>query len=152
VLQELGCYADVSVSARVAGRIVNKPVFTSAWRPATKETWQATWAAWQQDPENTAPVADGRRILLENPFTRATPHRLPNGDWQGYHRGWSKGLNRRLDYDTDIVGDEGWGVNETGARRKICYKDGVLGVAFCWRAGFERVNSLSAVKSMYHTE
>jgi len=147
VLQELGCYANVSVSVRVAGRIVDKPVFTSKWRPATMETWQDTLTTWQQDPENTAPVADGRRTVVENPFIKAAPHRLPNGDWQGYHRGWS-----RLDYDTDIVGDEGWGVIETGSRRKICYKNGVLGVAICWRKGVERVNSLSAVNSMYHTD
>jgi len=117
-LQALGCYADVSVSARVSGRIVDKPIFTSVWRPVTPETWDTVWAAWQADTANTMPVADGCRVSTRNPFEAARPHRLPNGDWQGYHRCWSKGQNRRLDYDTDIVGDEGWGVKD-GRRLKI---------------------------------
>ena len=150
-LQALGCYADVSVSARVAGRVKDKPIFTSVWRPSSPETWPTTLADWQRDPANTMPVAEGRRTMMHNPFIVAEAYRLQNGDWRGYHRGWSMGEERPLDYDTDIISRAGWGVTD-GGRRKICYKDGVLGVAFCWRTGYERVNTLASVKSMYKAE
>jgi len=149
-LQELGCFADVSVSAPVAGRIVPKLVFTSAWRPcsATKESWDAICGAWTVDPENTAPPSESTRSKMRNPFIQpeAVRERLANGIWKGLHYGgWSV-----LDYSKDIVGKEGFGITETQPlRRKICYKDGVLGVAFCWSTGSIKVNSLEAVKSMY---
>jgi hypothetical protein len=144
-LQDLGCYASVSVSARVKGKIQNKATFISAWRAcAGEEDWARLWAAWQEDVENTIPVADGRRaIRTDNPFIRARDYRLPTGQWYGYHRGW-----RHLDYDADIVHDAGWGATD-GRRIKICYKNGALGVAICWQSGIERVNTLRPHNSMY---
>jgi hypothetical protein len=52
-----------------------------------------------------------------------------------------------------VVGKEGFGITETQPlRRKICYKDGVLGVAFCWGTGSIKVVSIKTVKSMYASE
>jgi hypothetical protein len=141
-LQELGCFADVSLSARVADRIEDKRTFTSTWRAATKETWDAVCGAMRADPVNSIVKLAGAR----NPFFAAETHRLANGVWQGYHRGW-----KVLDYDTNVKGDAGWGVDD-GRRIKVCYKDGVLGVAFCWGTGSVNVLSIKTVKSMYASE
>jgi hypothetical protein len=144
-LQDLGSFGDVDISARVAGRIVNKPVFNSAWYPATKDSWSAAHTKWIA----TAPISEVTRSkVMHNPFEQpeAIRERLPNGIWKGLHfGGWT-----HLNYETDIVGKEGFGVNDThSARRKICYKDGVLGVAFCWIKGTEKVKTLKSIKSMY---
>jgi hypothetical protein len=87
--------------------------------------------------------AEGTRDGTRNPFVAAEPYRLPDGTWQGYHRGW-----RLLDFERDIVGDEGWGATD-GRRIKVCYKGGLLGVSIARCTGVRRENTLRAYQSMY---
>jgi hypothetical protein len=138
LLQELGCYADISLSARVAGsdRLVN--TYDSLWKAATKDTWEQVWNDFRNSPENNSSILPAR-----NPFITAESHRLPDGTWQGYHRGW-----KVLEYDRDVVGDEGWGATK-GRRIKVCYRDGELGVAIAYCTGTQQVNTLKAYNSMY---
>jgi hypothetical protein len=73
---------------------------------------------------------------------KAEAHRLPDGTWQGYHRGW-KVLNV-----ADMDGDMGWGVTD-GHRAKVCYNHGVLGVFIARRVGTRQEITLHAKNSMY---
>jgi len=133
LLQKLGCYADISLSARVAGRIIDKRMYEADWQAVTKDTWLAFWTSYNKDSG----------YKPKNPFIAAEPHKLPDGRWQGFHREW-----KLLEFDSDIVGDEGWGATD-GARICVCYKNNVLGVAIVRCIGMEKMNSLRAFKSMY---
>lgn len=138
LLQSLGCFADVSVSARVAGRIIDKPVYTAAWLACTQETFGTVWASFcASSPTGFEPS------VRRNPFDNAASHRTAEGQWQGQHRGW-----RVLDFDTDIKGSGDMG-STGGDRIKVCYRAGELGIAIVWKTGTERVDSLRAYKSMY---
>jgi hypothetical protein len=143
LLQDLGCAADISLSNRVAGKL--RPVYTFAatHHEVDKDTWDEFWPRYAA--ANGLLPPDGRRDLTRNPFRTAEPYRLPapDGRWQGYHRGW-----RVLDFDRDIVGDEGWGATDRH-RIKVCYKDGTLGVAIAVCTGRQMMNSLRAYKSMF---
>jgi hypothetical protein len=143
LLQELGCFADISLSARVAGSIKPQHTFSCDWLKVTQETWATTWPAYRDDPANGLRPADGVRDLTHNPFVESARHPSPDGCWQGYHRGWHV-----LDYERDIVPQPGWGA--TGGRRiKICYKGGELGVAIVRCTGSRMIDSLSAYNTMY---
>ena len=143
LLQQLGCYADISLSARIAGSDRTVKVYTSVWKEVTKDTWDKFWLTFRQDPLNNMVLAEGEVDNTRNPFVTAEPHKLADGRWQGYHRGW-----KILDYDTDILGDEGWGAT-AGRRIKVCYKDGILGVAIARFSGTRQDNTLRVYNSMY---
>ena len=144
LLQELGCYADLSISARVIGSVRDIPKYASDWQPITNETWDRLWPAYRDDPANHLQVADGTRDGTRNPFLASEAKGLKDGKWQGYHRGWGV-----LDYDRDIKPQPGWGA--TGGRRiKVCYRSGTLGVAIVRYTGSERVDTLRAFNSMYN--
>ena len=143
LLQRLGCFADMSLSARVTGKVREVRTYSAVWRAVTKETWGAFWPAFRDDPANGLVPAEGTRDGTRNPFVAAEPYRLPDGTWQGYHRGW-----RLLDFERDIVGDEGWGATD-GRRIKVCYKGGLLGVSIARCTGVRRENTLRAYQSMY---
>ena len=147
LLQELGCYADVSVSARVVGTVRDRVTSTSVWRKVGlgEAAWAAFLEAWKHDPENTYGVET--RQGTTNPFIESAKVGKVGGKWQGYLRSW-----RVLDYDADVLND-GWGINERNHRRAfICYRGGELGVAIKWKTGVRREDSLRAYKSMYGTE
>jgi len=139
LLQELGCYADISLSARIAGSDRLVKTYSSVWKAATKDTWEQVWNHHCKTQGNASIVP------ARNPFVTSEQKGglMPDGKWKGYHRGW-----KLLDYDTDIIGDEGWGA--TGSRRiKICYRNGELGVAIAYCTGTKRINTLRAFNSMY---
>jgi hypothetical protein len=145
LLQLLGCYADMSLSARVAGGVRTVNVVSTSFHVVTKETWDAFWPVFR-DANGLTP-AEGTRDRTHNPFVAAEPHRLPDGRWQASWRGW-----KVLDYDADILHDQRGGFEsggQGGRRIKICYKDGVLGVAITRRTGTRQENTLRAYKSMY---
>lgn len=142
LLQRLGCYADISLSQRVAGRVRPVGIYAGSWIAATKETWDTAWSQFRDDPANGVMPAEGTRDATRNPFMKAEAHRLPDGTWQGYHRGW-KVLNV-----ADMDGDMGWGVTD-GHRAKVCYNHGVLGVFIARRVGTRQEITLHAKNSMY---
>jgi hypothetical protein len=156
--QELGCYADTSISARVVGAVRDVRTYTAAWRAATPETFPAVWAAWQRDPENTAPVAEGTRDGTRNPFDAAKDHKL--GEiWQGQHRGWKVldfvdgDLYERPTPGNGLAAPKKLDLGSTGGNRvKVCYKDGSLGIFIARCTGVRREESLRAYKSMYGSD
>ena len=144
LLQELGCFADISLSARVAGGVRRVGVYASTWHAVTKDTWDTFWPAFRADPANEMAPADGLRT--RNPFVASEAKGLVDGKWLGYRRGWAI-----LDYDADIAPTPGWGTSGEGGsmRVTICYKGGRLGVAIVRCTGTQEVDSLTAYNSMY---
>lgn len=148
ILQDLGSYAEIAVSARVVGGVRPVRTYMGSWFAATKETWEAEWTRFRARPENG--VAEGTRV--RNPFEAAEPHRLPNGTWQGQHRGWKVldliggDLYQRLEDAAPKKLDLG---STGGNRIKVCYNAGVLGVFVARCTGTRDVNTLRAYKSMY---
>ena len=137
ILQSLGCSAEISLSARVKGNIFPKRIYKSTFFPTSKETWDTDWAAFCAVPENH--VEKNHR----NPFLESEKQGLEDGQWKGQHRGW-----RVIDYAADIEDSTDMG-STGGDRLAICYRNGVLGVAFVKCTGTDMVNSLTAYKSMY---
>jgi hypothetical protein len=143
LLQRLGCYADISLSQRIAGRPREVRTYAASWIHATKETWDTAWAS--------VPV-EGTRDATRNPFLAAEAHRLPDGTWQGQHRGW-----KILDFVDGELYERVAGaapkkldLGSTGGNRvKVCYKDGVLGVFIARCNGTRWVNALRTYNSMY---
>jgi hypothetical protein len=147
ILQELGCYADISLSARVAGSIREVPTYVGVWQEVTKDTWNTFWPVYI----SSMPPAESTRTV-RNPFIEAEKHRLPNGTWQGQHRGWkvldcvNDELYKRNDGKESTKLDLG---STGGDRIKVCYKDGILGVFIVRYTGTRSMDTLCAYKSMY---
>ena len=153
LLQRLGCFADISLSARVAGRVRDVRTYVGAWFAATKDTWATAWPRFRDDPANGLVPAEGTRDRTHNPFVEAEPKRLADGTWQGQHRGWKV---------LDFIGGELYQRMEAGAppkkldlgstggnRVKVCHKDGVVGVFVARCTGTRQENTLRAYNSMY---
>ena len=156
LLQELGCYADISVSARVAGGVKQVRNYIGSWYRCSKDTWDQVLERYINDNSNSATPSEGTREAMRNPFIAAESHRLPDGTWQGQHRGW-----KVLDYDgidlwqratptSGLTAAKKIDLGSTGGdRRTVCYKDGILGVFFAKCTGTRTVNTLETFKSMY---
>jgi hypothetical protein len=147
-LQELECYADVSLSARVAGTVRDMRVYETQFHAVTPETWDTFKAT----------LSLGRPMTrsFNNPFKPSLKKGLVDGQWKGYMLS-RKGRDawRVLDFDRDVK-EESWGHTAVGTdgmdkdQRVICYKDGVLGVAVRVDTGETRKeNSLKTYRSMY---
>jgi hypothetical protein len=147
LLQELGCYADNSLSARVAGSIREVPTYVGTWQEVTKDTWNTFWSTYS----DSIPPTEATRSI-HNPFIKAENHKLPDGTWQGQHRGWKvlecvdNNLFQRIDGEESKQLDLG---STGGNRIKVCYKDGILGVFIVRCTGTISMDTLCAYKSMY---
>jgi hypothetical protein len=153
LLQRLGCFADISLSARVAGRVRDVRTYMGAWFAATKDTWATAWPRFRDDPANGLVPAEGTRDGTRNPFEAAAPHLLADGTWQGQHRGWKVldfihgELYQRMEAGAP---PKKLDLGSTGGNRvKVCYKDGVLGVFVARCTGMRQENTLRAYNSMY---
>jgi hypothetical protein len=150
LLQKLGCYADVSVSARVAGKDREVRTYAATWRRVTKDTWDIAWPTIR-DELNLTP-AEGTRDTTRNPFVAAEAHK--QGDvWLGQHRGWKvlEFTDGKLFHKTP-TGLVAIDLGSTGGNRtKVCYSGGILGVAIVRCTGVRRLNTLHAFNSMYRT-
>jgi hypothetical protein len=146
ILQELGCYVEVKVSARVQGREKDQPIFGCKFIPCQPHEFQHI----KEQIKNLLPAPD-QGHNFQNPFIESRKQGLVDGKWQGNLRGWQV-----FEYESDIEnGERGCGVTGSGgnARLTICYNHGVLGVVVRWNTGEkERVNSLSTFNSMYHQQ
>jgi len=152
LLQRLGCYADISLSQRVAGRVRDVRTYAASWIAATKETWDTAWPRFRDDPANGIVPAEGTRDRTHNPFDAAESHRLPDGTWQGQHRGWKvlEFLGGELYERVQGAAPKKLDLGSTGGNRvKVCYKDGVLGVFIARCTGTRQDNTLRAYNSMY---
>ncbi|NBT35331.1 MAG: hypothetical protein EBT03_07305 [Betaproteobacteria bacterium] len=153
-LQELECYADVSLSARVAGTVRDMRVYETQFHKVSPETWDTFKAT----------LALGRATTrsFNNPFLHSMKKGLvqtaDGPKYMGYmvSRKDNKDAWRVLDFDRDVAPLQSWGHTAVGAdgldkdQRVICYKGGVLGVAVRFDTGTTRKeNSLKSWKSMY---
>jgi hypothetical protein len=141
ILQDLASYAEVAVSARVAGGIKTLPVYDSVFIPCSQANFAARLTA-------SLPRIPGVRTRRDfrNPFetSAANPNggQTPEGKWRGYLREWGV-------FQFDRIRHERWGA-ACGDRLTICYRGEELGVAFRYNTDrTERVDSLRAYKSMY---
>jgi len=155
LLQELGCYADISLSQRVAGSVRQVRTYSGDWIEATEESWPRVWATYRDNPVNALVPAEGTRDNTRNPFVAARAHRLADGTWQGLHRTWmildciDSDLYERLPNSEHRKLDLGWGARTDGNRYKVCYKNGRLGVFIARCTGSQEMNTLQAYNSMY---
>jgi hypothetical protein len=142
ILKELGCFNDVSLSARVRGTVRKLPIFETKWFQCNHDNWSEIIDI-QLPTIGDGMFADRR---FENPFNH--PRRPPisdDGREFGYLRGW-----HILEYSTDIQLQPGWGVTLNNPRLTICYNNGTLGVAIRWHTGrTEESNRLITYRSMY---
>ena len=143
-LMELGCFGNMSISNRVAGKMRPLPIFNTYWFPTTEATWDADIEEVKNMVENGKYSARN----FENPFQTASTRGFgpnPDGMFYGYLRGW-----KILQYETDIQTQPGWGVLLNAPRVTVCYNNGVLGAAFRWHTGkFKMTNRLTTYRSMY---
>jgi len=148
LLQTLGCYADISLSARIAGNIRQVRTYVGKWEAVTKDTWDTFWPTYRDNPVNSMTHATG----IRNPFLAAELHVLTDGTWQGQHRGWK--ILECIDNDLyqRIPGEDlkKLDLGSTGGNRmKVCYKNGVLGVFIVHCTGTRKMDTLRAFNSMY---
>ena len=152
LLQELGCYADISLSLRIAGSIRQVRTYVGKWIAATKDTWDTVWPAYRDNPAHGIALPADTRDTTRNPFIAAESHCLSEGTWQGQHRGWKvlecigDDLYHRIPGESSKKLDLG---STGGNRIKVCYKNGALGVFIARCTGTRTMDSLHAFNTMY---
>jgi len=142
-------YKKHSLSMRVHGKAIIVPTYEAVWHPFTPENWDAEWPQFRDNPASGLLPEEWEHT--HNPFTTASLHRLPNGIWRGYHRGWVQ-----LEWKDALYEKKGRMLQKVDTaymdrkpRKKICYRDGELGVIFLFARGEEYVETLRSSKSMY---
>lgn len=136
ILQEIGCFAEVKVSARVRGGTKLVPIYSSEFYPCTKQTFSSVKTRFE------GRFPDHR---FQNPFINSEQKGLDNHKYKGYLREW-----KVFDYETEIVTQPGYGVSPNHPRLTICYRNEILGIALRYDTGRkETKNTLTTFKSMY---
>lgn len=153
LLQQLGCWAETSISSRVAGKPKQVPEYKGYWYSASSDTWSSVW----EQHCTTLRISGVTRSNVRNPFVNAESHKHEDGRWRGQHRGWCV-LRWNLETEQlfnvdqpqeqrriDDLGSTG------GERNKVCYNEnGELGVLIVRpTGGFVIKNQLVSVNSMY---
>jgi hypothetical protein len=134
-LQVIGCFAEVTISPRVSGKICPVRVYACEFEPCAKDTFQLLKTRLDQRFNRT----------FNNPFARSELEGLENGQYKGHLRAWSV-----FDFETQVKTQPGWGVTADTPRLTICYQDGVLGVAIRYDTGITvEQDTLVTFKSMY---
>ena len=132
ILQNLGCAAAISLSARVCGSVRPVADVEDTFIPCTPESFNELRAAGQMG-----------KPTCDNPFIESERRGLVNGRYTGIIRG-VPGV-----YTMQQAIDSG-GVNKGNReRRVICYNDDVLGVLLKVYCGVKMMDTLTAYKSMY---
>ena len=141
ILQEHGCFAEISISSRIDGSVREVRTYDRDWFRTTPETWVTDWRAYAEQHDMT---------IKRSPFLAAEHHR-EEGRWRGQHRGW-----RHLDYIEgqlyEVVDGERKRIDigSTGGDRiKLCYHNGEVGVLVVRCTGVKQSNTIHTVKSMY---
>lgn len=135
-LQELGCFAEIKMSARVKGTIKESAVVNAEFYPCDETTCDSV----------VVPLRKRFKIEFHDPFLSST--KSAEGLWQGNLRG-----TRVLEYE-DNVKNEKWGFNRTTCKPRltICYNKGTLGIALRYLVGFQDQDTLQSHNSMYKKE
>lgn len=153
ILQELECGATSMLSARVTGSVSLQRVYRTEFFPVTEDSWYS----FVHDSES--PLRQVTRSMFKTPFHELAKSKVVEGVWKGRlpsRKG--EALWRVLDYERDVKNMPSWGhtdIQESGMDKDlkvICYREGVLGVAFRIDTGARQtVNSLKSYRSMYGT-
>lgn len=151
--QPIRMYGHVATFERAAGRITASEYVEYGHR--LSERVSSTRAGNRTDPEVACefnpctPETFGDLYLthtFRNPFDNA---HMVDGRYQGYLREW------KVFTFEEVFTNKGWGLNSNiPARVTVCYKDGVLGVAYRYIIDIEELNirretTHATVKSMY---
>ena len=133
ILQEVGCYADCSLSARVRGKVKQVPKVRTQWFACNRDTFDRVISS----PEFVAQAPDYRPI---NPFLHP---RMEGDRFMGNLRMWKV-------FDFAEVEEDNGGINRINTQRiLVCYRNGELGIALRTLDGYDEQNSLAAFNSMY---
>jgi hypothetical protein len=138
-----------TLSVRIQGTSKIVPTYRGVWKKFTPEKWDEEWPLFRDGLNDLNP---GDWLNTHNPFTTASLHRLPNGEWKGNYRGW-----RKLVWKNDRLYAKLNGSLQSipltfpdkKPRKKICYKDGDVGVLFLFADGDEQKETLRPAYSMY---
>jgi len=139
ILQEHGCFAEISISSRIECSLREVDEYEGEWIPMKPEEWDTKWPLYADS------LKDKR-----DPFKAAEPHKI--GDrWRGFHREW-----KQLDYEEDqlyeIISGErkkiniAWGGTK---RTKICYQKDEIGILVVHRTGTKKHGPRPTPDSMY---
>jgi len=157
LLQQLGCWADTSISSRVAGKPKQVPEYKGYWYAASSQTWSTVW----ERHCTKHGITGVRRSNVRNPFVNAESEKHEDGRWRGQHRKWQvlrwipsepEGNGQLFNIDCQdepqIIHDLG---STGGERNKVCYNErGELGVLIVRPSGeFVTKNKLVSVNTMY---
>jgi len=137
ILQDIGSYAEVTISSRIKGNIKENTIYDSEFLPCNKNTFK------QIQEELINPIFE---VEFKNPFLESLKKGLEDNKYKGFLRTW-----RVIDYERDIKNkDVGWGVSSERPRITICYNKDILGIAIRFDTGnTEVVNTLKTYRSMY---
>ena len=140
ILQELGCFVEISLSPRVEGRLFERKEYVAKFIPCNNETFENII---KNDPIVQTKFKDHR---FKNPFHDSIRKGLVNGKYKGYLREW-----KVFEFDENVVTQCGWGVKDSNVRITICYRNGQLGIALRYYTGRTyTVNTLITTRrSMY---
>jgi hypothetical protein len=139
-----------SLSVRIHGSTKIVPVYKAVWKKMSPDKWDTEWPLIKEDPTNGLRSEEWNHT--HNPFTTASLHRLPNGEWCGNYRGWRKLIWKNGSLYTRIHGTFQaipLVFSDKKTKKKICYHQGELGVLFLYVDGEERKNTLQPSNSMY---
>ena len=146
--QPIRVYGHVATFERAAGRITRSDYVDDGHklseRVASRRT-QSTNAEVEFHPCTPENFADlYLPVKFNNPFDAT---RMEGNKYQGYLRAW-----KVFDYE-EVRANKRWGLHDAiPARVTVCYKEGVLGVAFRYivdAEGLPTDDNHSTVKSMY---
>lgn len=139
-----------SLSVRIHGTSKLMPTYKAIWKKFKPEYWDTDWPIFRDNPTNG--LDSNEWMNTHNPFTTAALHRLPNGEWRGNYRGWRKLYWKNEKLYARLQG----GLQQISLtfpdrkpKKKICYKDGDLGVLFLFVDGDEHKQTLHPAYSMY---
>lgn len=144
ILQQYGCFAEMSISSRIECSVREVDVYEGEWIPMKPEEWDTKWPLY----EKKYSLKDKR-----NPFITAEEHKI--GDtWRGFHREW-----KHLEYDAgqlyEIISGERKKINIAwgGTNRiKLCYQKDEIGIFVVRCTGTKIPEPRSTSDSMYTRE
>jgi len=144
ILQEHGCFAEISISTRIEGSVREVRVYEGEWIPMKPEEWDTKWPIYSDKYKLTK---------KRDPFKAAEDHKIGN-KWRGQHRGW-----KELDYSEgqlyEIISGERKRIDigSTGGHRiKICYKNDEVGIFVVRCTGTKLIDDIHPIGSMYAKE
>ena len=139
-----------SLSSRIHGKAKIVPTYHAVWKKFNPDNWDTEWPLFRDNPANGLHSEEWAHT--HNPFTTASLHRLPNGEWRGNYRGWRKLFWKEGKLFTKLQGvfqQIHIASMDNKPIKKICYHEGEVGVVFFFVRGSEQLQTLHPTNSMY---